>query len=98
MICGVQGDSSSCDSCIVILKDDLQGDFTRGLVNNPPKMIWTRELKVSGLIVTCVHAGRTVTPFQVRRCIEHFHTLQTRGPDMHGYRNRGRLINLHPVP
>ena len=25
----------------------VQGDFTRSLVNDPPKTIWTRELKVS---------------------------------------------------
>ena len=24
----------------------VSGDFTKGLVNDPPKMIWTRELKV----------------------------------------------------
>lgn len=24
----------------------VQGDFTRGLVEDPPKYIWTRELKV----------------------------------------------------
>ncbi|KZT39298.1 hypothetical protein SISSUDRAFT_984981 [Sistotremastrum suecicum HHB10207 ss-3] len=27
----------------------VQGDFTRGLVNNPPKTIWTRELKFAGV-------------------------------------------------
>ena len=25
----------------------VQGDFTRGLVSDPPPTIWTRELKVS---------------------------------------------------
>lgn len=25
----------------------VQGDFTRSLVNDPPRQIWTRELKVS---------------------------------------------------
>ena len=25
----------------------VQGDFTRSLVNDPPKTLWTRELKVS---------------------------------------------------
>ncbi|KAG6813526.1 hypothetical protein H0H92_010231 [Tricholoma furcatifolium] len=27
----------------------VQGDFTRGLVENPPKRIWTRELKFAGV-------------------------------------------------
>ncbi|KZV80269.1 hypothetical protein EXIGLDRAFT_659885 [Exidia glandulosa HHB12029] len=27
----------------------VQGDFTRGLVNNPPTRIWTRELKFAGV-------------------------------------------------
>lgn len=78
----------------MILKGDLQGDFTRGLVNNPPKTIWTRELKVSGM---AANAGRTITPFLVRGCIEHFHTLQTWRSDMHGHRNRGCPVHLHPV-
>lgn len=63
MICGVQGGSWFHDSCIVILNDSLQGDFTRGLVNDPPKTLWTRQLKVSGFIVTGTHARRFVTPF-----------------------------------
>jgi hypothetical protein len=29
----------------------VQGDFTRGLVNDMPKAIWTRELKVSGSLL-----------------------------------------------
>ncbi|KAH7303441.1 hypothetical protein B0I35DRAFT_472285 [Stachybotrys elegans] len=27
----------------------VQGDFTKGLVTNPPKMVWTRELKFAGV-------------------------------------------------
>ncbi|KAF8061509.1 hypothetical protein FPV67DRAFT_1703970 [Lyophyllum atratum] len=27
----------------------VQGDFTRSLVNNPPKTVWTRELKFAGV-------------------------------------------------
>ncbi|EED77608.1 predicted protein [Postia placenta Mad-698-R] len=27
----------------------VQGDFTRSLVNDPPKTIWTRELKLAGV-------------------------------------------------
>jgi hypothetical protein len=28
----------------------VQGDFTRGLVERPPKTVWTRELKVCGAL------------------------------------------------
>jgi len=62
MICGVQGEPETYESCIVVLKGDLQGDFTRGLVKKPPKTLWTRRPKVSGLIVTGTYSGRTVTP------------------------------------
>jgi hypothetical protein len=27
----------------------VQGDFTKGLVANPPKTVWTRELKFAGV-------------------------------------------------
>lgn len=30
----------------------VQGDFTKSLVNDPPKMIWTRELKFAGVFNT----------------------------------------------
>lgn len=30
----------------------VQGDFTRSLVNDPPKTLWTRELKVRRRIQT----------------------------------------------
>ena len=39
-------------------KDALQGDFTRSLVNDPPRTLWTRQLKVSGPIVTRHIPGR----------------------------------------
>ena len=46
MICGVQGililTFMCCNS-----HDGRQGDFTRGLVNDPPRTLWTRDLKVS---------------------------------------------------
>jgi hypothetical protein len=52
MICGVQGELFLrfmwyLDSQKLLGK----GDFTRGLVNDPPRTLWTRELKVSGLLV-----------------------------------------------
>jgi hypothetical protein len=43
-------------SCALILKESLgEGDFTRGLVNDPPRTLWTRELKVSGLLVITLY-------------------------------------------
>ncbi|ORX98370.1 hypothetical protein BCR34DRAFT_640930 [Clohesyomyces aquaticus] len=40
-----EGRSSNCHYMIC----GVQGDFTKGLVANPPKMIWTRELKFAGV-------------------------------------------------
>ncbi len=31
----------------------VQGDFTKGLVADPPKTVWTRELKFGMLILPC---------------------------------------------
>lgn len=62
MICGVQGGFQFRDSCIATLNDGLQGDFTRSLVNDPPKTLWTRQLKVSGFVVTATYSGRIETP------------------------------------
>lgn len=31
----------------------VQGDFTRSLVNDPPRTLWTRELKVCDTIGIC---------------------------------------------
>jgi hypothetical protein len=52
----------------------LQGDFPHGLVKNPPKTLWARQLKVSDLIVTGTHSGRTVTPSssQAYQTLPHF--------------------------
>jgi hypothetical protein len=49
MICGVQGDLSLRLMCVNSQKLVGKGDFTRGLVNDPPRTLWTRELKVSCL-------------------------------------------------
>ena len=47
MICGVQGKIPISRLVIAFLTVGLAGDFTRSLVNDPPRTLWTRELKVS---------------------------------------------------
>ena len=56
----------------------MQGDFTRGLVNDPPKTLWTRQLKVSGFVIIGTYAGRIVTPFQFAG-VSNTSTLYKRG-------------------
>ena len=46
MICGVQGKNDCCTALISpVYSPNTTGDFTKGLVQNPPKTLWTRELK-----------------------------------------------------
>lgn len=63
------------------------GDFTKNLVNNPPKTLWTRELKVSSLMLTLYHS--LFLCVKVCRSIKHVHTLQARYSYLHwnGYRS-----------
>lgn len=71
----------------------VQGDFTRGLVNDPPTHIWTRQLKVSNSLVPI----RSSTDYQchpVRRCFQYVHALQTRHSGLYRYRSRRSAINL----
>ena len=74
-----------------------EGDFTRGLVDDPPQTLWTRQLKVSDLFAIRPYSRHIVTDLIVRGCIEQFHTLQTWRYDMHRYRYWGYPVNLHPV-
>jgi hypothetical protein len=97
MVCGVQGELSLRLMCLNSQKLLGKGDFTRGLVNDPPRTLWTRQLKVSGLFVIRPYARLIVAYFIVRRRIEHFHTLQTWRSDMHRHRYWGCPVNLHPV-
>lgn len=41
----------------------VQGDFTRSLVENPPKYIWTRQLKVRNILPLCVDGELTDDQF-----------------------------------
>lgn len=46
MICGVQGKGEYHTACEGSdHSPSVTGDFTKGLVQNPPKTLWTRELK-----------------------------------------------------
>lgn len=81
----------------------VQGDFTRSLVNDPPKHIWTRELKVSeGRSRTHVFRSRRMfaltTRYLVCRRVKHFHIVQAWCPYLHRYRYRCCVVDMHPIP
>ena len=66
----------------------VQGDWTRGLVNDPPKFLYTREMKVRARSPCCtLHASltnrRTVRRPPVPRAL-----LPPRHRDLHGLRHR----------
>ncbi len=75
----------------------VQGDFTRGLVEDPPKYLWTRELKVR--YQSGGYWARTLT-FEragiVFWCIQHFDALPPGHQGMHWYWYRGRVVHLPP--
>ena len=72
LICGVQGklahSHESCESSFTV----FPGDFTKSLVNDPPRKIWTRQLKV-GSQGPWTSFILTVSP--VRWCLQHFHIV-----------------------
>ncbi|KAG9318417.1 hypothetical protein JVU11DRAFT_508 [Chiua virens] len=50
LICGVQGTVSPANYEFSVLTFTvITGDFTKSLVNDPPRTIWTRQLKVAGV-------------------------------------------------
>lgn len=52
------------------------GDFTKGLVENPPTHIWTREVKVSGSLPTLAASPPNRRIVVVRWRLEHEQTVQ----------------------
>ena len=59
MICGVQGSFGVLIFLSrTVLMASLAGDFTRGLVYNPPRTLWTRGLKVNPTHPFLGHTGR----------------------------------------
>lgn len=47
------------------------GDFTKSLVNNPPKTLWTRELKVATSLKPIIVVNYADPTFVVCGCIKH---------------------------
>ncbi|KAF7791249.1 hypothetical protein EIP86_002263 [Pleurotus ostreatoroseus] len=74
----------------------VQGDFTRSLVNDPPRTLWTRELKVGVIYSTLAAAAYAL--HTVCRCLEHVDPIQARHPYLHRYRPRSGPVYLHPIP
>ena len=61
--------SEGVDATCHYLICGVQGDFTQGLVDSPPRTVWTRELKVSSrTIVTCQNL---TTYCSLRACPTH---------------------------
>jgi hypothetical protein len=72
----------------------VQGDFTRGLVSNPPTHLWTRQLKVRR------GQCRTATLLELRSavcwCLEHLYIVLQGYPRMHGNRTRCSPVYVPP--
>jgi hypothetical protein len=73
----------------------VQGDFTRNLVADPPKTVWTRQLKFG----THFSLQRRVKSLTLNsRCRPCFSNVQARHPHLHGNRHRRSALNMHPKP
>lgn len=75
----------------------VQGDFTRSLVNDPPKALWTRELKVCIVIQSACELCADTPPL-VRWCLEYLYAVQAWHPYLHWYRYRRGPVDMHPIP
>lgn len=73
----------------------VQGDFTKGLVDNPPTHLWTRQLKVCFgclLLKLFIH--------HIHRCpsvcwsFQHIDIIQTRNPSLYRHRARSCFIDM----
>jgi hypothetical protein len=73
----------------------VQGDFTQGLVSNPPTHLWTRQLKVR-LRGQCRIATLLKLRSAVCRSLEHFDPVPQGYPRMHGNRNRCSPVHVPP--
>ena len=75
----------------------VQGDFTKGLVDNPPTHLWTRQLKVrDGRNDRITWADAIACFCVVCWYLKHIHSLQARNPCLHRYWSRCSSFNLHP--
>jgi hypothetical protein len=83
----------------------VQGDFTKDLVANPPKTVWTRELKFgmsqhhTPFFFDRPQYCRNVTFANVSHSSRRRPRLRhvpPRHPHLHGHRHRRRPLHLHP--
>lgn len=74
----------------------VQGDFTKDLVANPPKTLWTRELKFGTLFLPLLSMHVFLTCFSwSRTCLRN---VQERNTCLHGNWYRRSTFYLHPEP
>jgi len=77
------------------------GDFTRSLVNDPPKTLWTRELKVNPFPGHFMPFGNDINLtfffYLARRRLKFVQTVQARYSYLYWDWYRCRLIHLHTV-
>ena len=73
----------------------VQGDFTKALVMNPPKTVWTRELKFGWSLLLVVFHCILIDHSRRRTRLSN---VQERYPDLYRDRYRSRVINLYSEP
>ena len=74
----------------------VQGDFTRSLVNNPPTHVWTRQLKVSGLISSKMTFADPLFIVAVCGSIAYVYVVQEGYPCLYRHRSRSRALYVSP--
>jgi hypothetical protein len=104
MVCGVQGMylRAFChpvQCCQPPLAFQCAGDFTRGLVEDPPKFLWTRQLKVSKRCPAHRRTRRSITIFVllhvlVRGGLQYVQAVPPRDPHLHWNRHRLSALDV----
>lgn len=76
----------------------VQGDFTRNLVDNPPKYIWTRQLKVKRafniFLRRDINLNENLFSVPVRWGFEYILLIQSGNPNLYRYRSWRCVINM----
>lgn len=93
-----EGIDSGCHYMIV----GVQGDWTRSIANDPPKYLWTRQMKVSLRFRDLLHSWRTpltylwllVSSTPVRGPTLSVSSLPPRHLHLHGFRYRRSAIDM----
>ena len=77
----------------------VQGDFTRGLVANPPKTVWTRELKFGTTTLSSALPSAVMYTMLTHFswCWPRLRHVPTRHPCLHRHRHWCCPLYLHPV-